>query len=88
MRTAAVLVVLLVAGWAWTNHSRHVTEHRLAGVASEPAGRPVGVRLGGTQAEGLAVASLVLALQPGVSPEYQFASCRCLRARRFPVPSS
>jgi hypothetical protein len=44
---AALLVVFLVGLWAWTNHSRHATEHQLAGVASELAGRPVGVRCQG-----------------------------------------
>jgi hypothetical protein len=38
------------------------------------------VRLGGTADQGLALARFVLALQPGVPPEYQFAAC--------PLPAS
>jgi hypothetical protein len=34
------------------------------------------VRLGGTPAEGAAAASYVLALQPGLSSEYQSSGCR------------
>ena len=34
------------------------------------------VRLGGTEAEGDAVANLVLALQPGLADEYQSSDCR------------
>jgi hypothetical protein len=44
MKIAAALVLAVAAAWLWTNHRRHVTEHRLASVASELAGRPVGVR--------------------------------------------
>lgn len=47
MRVAAVLVVVLVGFWAWTTVSRRRTEHRLAAVATELAGRPVGVRCQG-----------------------------------------
>ncbi len=47
MRWLATVVVLVGALWLWTNHQRHATEHRLAVVASELAGRPVGVRCQG-----------------------------------------
>ena len=42
---------LIAIVWIWTIHSKHRTEHRLAGVASELAGRPVGVRCQGFFAE-------------------------------------
>ena len=44
---AAVAVVVIVCGWLWAHHERVATEHRLAAVASELAGRPVGVRCQG-----------------------------------------
>jgi hypothetical protein len=44
MKVAAALVLVVASAWLWTNHRRHATEHRLASVASELAGRPVGVR--------------------------------------------
>jgi hypothetical protein len=47
VRAAAVLVVVLVGVWAWTVHSRRQTEHRLAGVATQLAGRDVGVKCQG-----------------------------------------
>jgi hypothetical protein len=47
VKTAAVLVVLVVAFWAWTRHERSVTEHKLAAVADVLAGRHVGVKCQG-----------------------------------------
>ena len=44
---AAVAVVVIVCGWLWAHHERVATEHRLAAVASELAGRQVGVRCQG-----------------------------------------
>ena len=51
MRVAIVVLGLIAIVWIWTIHSKHRTEHRLAGVASELAGRPVGVRCQGFFAE-------------------------------------
>ena len=42
-----VIVVLVLAFWAWTRHERSVTEHKLAAVATVLAGRPVGVKCQG-----------------------------------------
>lgn len=47
MKVAAVLAVVVAGLWGWSAHERHSTEHRLAAVASELAGRPVGVRCQG-----------------------------------------
>ena len=47
MKWLAVVAVLVVALWLWTNHQRHATEHHLGTIASQLAGRPVGVRCQG-----------------------------------------
>ena len=47
MKLLAVVVVLVGGFWLWTNHERHALEHRLGGVASELAGRKVGVKCQG-----------------------------------------
>jgi hypothetical protein len=38
-----VVLVLVLAGWGWSRHDRSANEHALAHVASELAGRQVGV---------------------------------------------
>lgn len=47
MRALAIVVAVVLAVWLWTNHQRHATEHRLGTIASQLAGRPVGVRCQG-----------------------------------------
>ena len=47
MKILAALVLAVAALWLWTNHQRQATEHRLAAIASQLAGRPVGVRCQG-----------------------------------------
>jgi hypothetical protein len=47
LKTAAVIVAVVALVWVWANHRRATTEHRLAAVASQLAGRPVGVRCQG-----------------------------------------
>ena len=47
MKVLAVVVVLGGALWLWTTHERNTTEHRLAGIASQLAGRHVGVECQG-----------------------------------------
>src|SRR6266851_4239718 len=47
MRSLAIIAGLVVAFWLWTNHERHTPEHKLAAIASQLAGRPVGVRCQG-----------------------------------------
>lgn len=39
-----VLLVLIGSGWAWEGHGRHAHERQLGAVATQLAGRPVGVR--------------------------------------------
>lgn len=43
----AVIVAGVALVWGWTHHRRVTTEHDLASVASQLAGRPVGVRCQG-----------------------------------------
>jgi hypothetical protein len=47
VKTIAIVIAAAAVIWLWTNHERHATEHRLAGIASQLAGRPVGVRCQG-----------------------------------------
>jgi hypothetical protein len=47
MRSLGVIAAFVLALWLWTNHERHTTEHRLGTIASQLAGRPVGVRCQG-----------------------------------------
>jgi hypothetical protein len=47
MKWLAVVAGLVLALWLWTNHQRHSTEHRLGTIASQLAGRRVGVRCQG-----------------------------------------
>jgi hypothetical protein len=47
VKLAIALIVIVVGGWAWTHHRHGQMEHRLSGVASELAGRPVKVRCQG-----------------------------------------
>jgi hypothetical protein len=47
MKVVAGIAVVAFAAWLWTNHERAATEHKLATVASELAGRPVGVQCQG-----------------------------------------
>ncbi len=47
MRLLAVGAAFVLAIWGWSSHQRHATEHKLGTVASQLAGRPVGVRCQG-----------------------------------------
>jgi hypothetical protein len=47
VRWLLVLVALVVVGWAWMHHEHAANEHALAAVASEIAGRRVGVHCQG-----------------------------------------
>jgi hypothetical protein len=47
MKSLAVVAALVLGLWLWTGHQRRTTEHRLAAITSQLAGRPVGVRCQG-----------------------------------------
>ena len=74
MRVAAVVIVVLVAGWGWTTCSRHRTEQRLATVASELAGRKVGVKCQGFWASMVDIGqrSGEVDFPPGRPPDHMF----------------
>jgi hypothetical protein len=86
VRTAAVVVVILVALWAWTSYSRRQTEHRLAAVASELAGRSVGVKCQGFWAAMVDIGqrSGEVDFLPGRPPDHMFLTrAVCSRLKRF-----
>ena len=86
MRVAAVAVVLFVAIWGWTIYSRRHTEHRLAAVASELAGRKVGVRCQGFWAAMVDIGqrSGEVDFPPGRPPDHMFlVRGVCSRLKHF-----
>jgi hypothetical protein len=85
MKVVAAVVLVLAAAWLWTNHTRAATEHRLAAVASELAGRPVGVRCQGFWAAMLDIQSRSgeVDFPQGKAPDHMFLThgvCGRLRA--------
>ena len=74
VKVLAAVVVVLAAAWLWTSHTRAVTEHRLAAVASELAGRPVGVRCQGFWAGLLDIQSRTgeVDFPQGKAPDHMF----------------
>lgn len=74
MRVAALLVVVVGGAWWWTGHERHATEHRLAAVATELAGRPVGVRCQGFWAAMVDIGQRTgeVDFSPGRPPDHMF----------------
>ena len=86
MRSLAVVAVLVLALWAWTNHQRHTTEHRLGAIASQLAGRPVGVRCQGFWAAMLDINDRKgeVDFPPGRPPDHMFLTRGvCSRLRHF-----
>lgn len=86
MRVAAAVVVILVALWAWTTYSRHRTEHRLAAVATELAGRSVGVKCQGFWASMVDIGqrSGEVDFPPGRPPDHMFlVRGVCARLKHF-----
>ena len=91
VRVAAVVVVLIVAAWGWTTYSRHRTEHRLASVASELAGRKVGVKCQGFWAAMVDIGerSGEVDFPPGRPPDHMFlVRDVCSRLKHFLGSSS
>jgi hypothetical protein len=74
VRVLALGAVLLAAGWGWNHHQRSITEHRIAAVASELAGRPVGVRCQGFWASMLDLGQRTgeVDFPPGRPPDHMF----------------
>jgi hypothetical protein len=86
VRTLAVLVAIGAAMWLWTNHERHATEHRLAGIATQLAGRRVGVRCQGFWAAMLDIDNRQgeVDFYPGRLPDHMFLTRdNCSRLRHF-----
>jgi hypothetical protein len=86
LKTAAVIVVVLALVWLWTNHRRATTEHRLAGVASQLAGRQVGVRCQGFWASMLDIGQRTgeVDFPPDRPPDHMFlVRSVCGRLGRF-----
>jgi hypothetical protein len=86
VRFAAVLIVILVAAWGWTTYSRHRTEHRLAAVATELAGRDVGVKCQGFWAAMVDIGqrSGEVDFRPGRPPDHMFLTRGvCGRLKHF-----
>jgi hypothetical protein len=85
VKTLAVLAVVVLLAWGWTHHQRSVTEHRLAAVASELAGRSVGVRCQGFWAEMLDIGQRTgeVDFPPDRPPDHMFLTrpiCKHLRS--------
>jgi hypothetical protein len=80
------LAVLVVAGWAWTHHEHAANEHALAAVASEIAGRPVGVHCQGFFASLIDINDRKGEVQfpPGHPPDHMFLTRdTCGALKRF-----
>jgi hypothetical protein len=86
VRWLLVLVVLVVVGWAWTHHDNAANEHALALVASEIAGRPVGVHCQGLFASLIDINDRKGEVQfpPGQPPDHMFLTRdTCGALKRF-----
>ena len=94
MKTLAgvlVVVVVILAGWAWSRHERAANEHALAGVASELAGRRVGVECQGFWAEMVDInnRSGDVPYPPGRVPDHMYLTRKiCLALKHFRTASS
>lgn len=86
MKTLAAIAAVIVIVWAWTHHQRVTTEHRLASVASQVAGRRVGVRCQGFWAAMLDIGerSGEVDFPPDRPPDHMFlVRGVCSRLRHF-----
>lgn len=86
MRLLAVGAAFVLALWGWSNHERHATEHKLEGVASQLAGRPVGVRCQGFWASMLDINNRAgeVDFRPGRAPDHMFLTrATCKRLQQF-----
>jgi hypothetical protein len=81
------ILLAILAGWGWSHHENAANEHALASVASELAGRPVGVQCQGFWAALLDVNGRAGDVQfpAGRSPDHMFLTrgiCGELKAFR------
>lgn len=86
MKTAAVIAAGVALLWIWTSQRRATTEHRLAAVASQLAGRPVGVRCQGFWASMLDIGQRTgeVDFPPDRPPDHMFlVRSVCGRLRSF-----
>ena len=86
MKWLAIVTVLVASLWFWTNHQRHATEHRLGTIASQLAGRPVGVRCQGFWAAMLDINDRKgeVDFPQGRAPDHMFLTRDvCSRLRHF-----
>jgi len=87
---AGVLVVIL-AGWGWSRHDRAANEHALAAVASELAGRHVGVECQGFWSEFVDINDRAgdVPFPAGRAPDHTYLTRKVCRAlKRFRTASS
>ena len=92
-RLVAVLVVILVilVGWGWARHGRKANEHALAVVASELAGRPVGVQCQGFWSELIDIKDRAgdVPFPRGRAPDHMYLTRKiCQALTRFRTASS
>jgi len=92
-RLVAVLVVVLVilVGWGWARHDRKANEHALAVVASELAGRPVGVQCQGFWSELIDIKDRAgdVPFPRGRAPDHMYLTRKiCQALTRFRMASS
>jgi hypothetical protein len=86
VRWLLVVVVLAAGGWAWSHHVRVADERALAAVASEIAGRPVGVHCQGFFSELLDINDRAGEVQfpQGRAPDHMFLTRKtCHELKRF-----
>jgi hypothetical protein len=86
MRLLAVGAAFVLAIWGWSSHERHATEHQLGTVASQLAGRPVGVRCQGFWAAMLDINDRAgeVEFHAGRPPDHMFLTrATCKRLQEF-----
>jgi hypothetical protein len=82
VKVLAVVVVLLAGGWLWQHHRHAATEHALASVASELAGRKVGVECQGFLSEMLDINTRAgdVPFPQGRAPDHTYLTRKICRA--------
>jgi hypothetical protein len=86
VKILAAVAIIVIGAWLWTGHTNAQNEHRLGAVASELAGRPVGVDCQGFWAAMLDIQSRSgeVDFPQGRAPDHMFLTHGlCGRLRRF-----
>jgi len=86
VRWLIIVLVLGAGGWAWSHHAHVADEHALAAVASEIAGRPVGVHCQGFFSELLDINDRAgeVEFPQGRAPDHMFLTRKtCRELKRF-----